>query len=174
MFMKKLYQNAIITFDFVEQITAFDDTWCAWYCGHCLRVVPCSYNADQRDLHHRHVTLLAGLPKGTVAADLAPLINELKGKSVTIPFSLNSYCPKPYAYITFASEAQMTCAMDISCALHDKALTWHLPLDVTQLCHICGRKNCSPDQYPSRLKRAGLKQDQPLAQLYHHFKPAQH
>ncbi|GBB92499.1 hypothetical protein RclHR1_20160003 [Rhizophagus clarus] len=87
MFTKKLYQNAIITFDSVEQINAFNDTWCAWCCSHCLRIVPCSYNADQHDLHHHHMALLAGLPKGTVAANLAPLIDELKGKSVAYRFS---------------------------------------------------------------------------------------
>ncbi|GET58915.1 hypothetical protein GLOIN_2v1785090 [Rhizophagus irregularis DAOM 181602=DAOM 197198] len=57
------------------------------------------------DLQRAHVALLAGLPRGSVAADLSEIAEEVSAKSVNIPFSYNSYTPKPYAYVHFSSAA---------------------------------------------------------------------
>ncbi|CAB4429871.1 unnamed protein product [Rhizophagus irregularis] len=95
----------------------FENTWVVLCTGHCLRVYPASHSADQRAIYHAHVTLLAGLPHGSVAADLAKIAEEVSAKSANIPFSYNSYNPKPYAYVHFSSTAIKESAMGITCAL---------------------------------------------------------
>ncbi|PKY22145.1 hypothetical protein RhiirB3_386201, partial [Rhizophagus irregularis] len=89
----------------------FENT-CAVLCtGHCLRVCPASHSPDQRAVRRAHVTLLASLPRGSVAADLSEIAEEVSAKSVNIPFSYNSYNPKPYAYVHFSSAATKESAM---------------------------------------------------------------
>ncbi|RGB25042.1 hypothetical protein C1646_772282 [Rhizophagus diaphanus] len=82
-----------------------------------------------------YVALLAGLPRGTIAADLAEIAHEVSAKSINVPFSMNSYNSKPYAYWYFTSQTAMEAAMEISCALKHIGLTWHSPDEVQSLCH---------------------------------------
>ncbi|PKC64254.1 hypothetical protein RhiirA1_462645, partial [Rhizophagus irregularis] len=96
-----------------------------------------------------HVALLAGLLRGSVAADLSEIAEEVFAKSVNIPFSYNSYNPKPYAYVHFSSAATKESAMGITCALKSIGLTWHEPTEVSSLCHRCGRPGCNPDKCAS-------------------------
>ncbi|PKY21871.1 hypothetical protein RhiirB3_435601 [Rhizophagus irregularis] len=93
-----------------------------------------------------YVALLASLHCSTIVVDLAEIADEVSAKSIDVPFSINSYNPKPYAYCHFASETAMENAKSISCALKKVGLTWHSPDKVTFLCHRCGCPNCNPDQ----------------------------
>ncbi|PKY63170.1 hypothetical protein RhiirA4_491250, partial [Rhizophagus irregularis] len=68
---------------------------------------------------------------------------QISAKSVNIPFSYNSYNPKPYAYVHFSSAANKESAMGISCALKNIGLTWHEPTDVSSLCYRCGHPGCN-------------------------------
>ncbi|GET55247.1 hypothetical protein GLOIN_2v1762049 [Rhizophagus irregularis DAOM 181602=DAOM 197198] len=96
-----------------------------------------------------------GVLCGGHSVDLAEIADEISAKSINVPFSMNSYNPKPYAYCHFASETAMENAKSISCALKKVGLTWHSPDEVTSLCHRCGRPNCNPDRCDSssRLNR---------------------
>ncbi|PKY51652.1 hypothetical protein RhiirA4_468818 [Rhizophagus irregularis] len=98
----------------------FENTWVVLCTGHCLRVYPASHSADQRAIYHAHVTLLAGLPHGSVAADLAKIAEEVSAKSANIP----------------------------SLIIHTilSRLTWHEPNEVSSLCHRCGRPGCNPEK----------------------------
>ncbi|GBC31396.2 hypothetical protein GLOIN_2v1785090 [Rhizophagus irregularis DAOM 181602=DAOM 197198] len=104
---------------------------------------------EQFENTHTYVALLAGLPRGSVAADLSEIAEEVSAKSVNIPFSYNSYNPKPYAYVHFSSAATKKSAMRITCALKSIGLTWHEPTDVSSLCHHCGRPGCNLDRCAS-------------------------
>ncbi|PKY54466.1 hypothetical protein RhiirA4_473294 [Rhizophagus irregularis] len=73
--------------------------------------LPASHSANQRAIRYAHVALLAGLSRDSVAADLTEIAEEISAKSVNIPFSYNSYNPKPYAYIHFSSAATKESAM---------------------------------------------------------------
>ncbi|GET51084.1 hypothetical protein GLOIN_2v1785090 [Rhizophagus irregularis DAOM 181602=DAOM 197198] len=125
-----------------------------------------------------YVALLAGLPRGTIAVDLAEIADEISAKSINVPFSMNSYNPKPYAYCHFASETAMENAKSISCALKKVGLTWHSPDEVTSLCHRCGRPNCNPDRCgsssrPNRPSRPWQSNDK-LRALYNKHLPPSH
>ncbi|RGB28607.1 hypothetical protein C1646_767619 [Rhizophagus diaphanus] len=111
--------NAIEGFwnHFATNRNALDDTWAVLCKGHCLRICPASFSPDQRKERRTYVALLAGLPRGTIAADLAEIAHEVSTKSINVPFFMNSYNPKPYAYCHFTSQTAMDAAMEISCAL---------------------------------------------------------
>ncbi|GET57853.1 hypothetical protein GLOIN_2v1785090 [Rhizophagus irregularis DAOM 181602=DAOM 197198] len=89
--------------------------------------LPATFSPDQRAERRAYVALLAGLPRGTISVDLAEIADEISAKSINVPFSMNSYNPKPYAYCHFASETAMENAKSISCALKKVGLTWHSP-----------------------------------------------
>ncbi|EXX58641.1 hypothetical protein RirG_196060 [Rhizophagus irregularis DAOM 197198w] len=109
--LSKLYRTAYIVFDSATSMDQFENTWAVLCTGHCLRVCPASHSPDQRAVRRAHVALLAGLPRGSVAADLSEIAEEVSAKSVNIPFSYNSYNPKPYAYVHFSSAATKESAM---------------------------------------------------------------
>ena len=176
--LSKLYRTAYIVFDSASSLDQFENTWAVLCTGHCLRVCPASYSPDQRAIRRAHVALLAGLPCGSVAADLSEIAEEISAKSINIPFSYNSYTSKPYAYVHFSSDAAKESAMGISCALKNIGLTWHEPGDVSSLCHRCGRYNCNPDKCAS--SRASQRPSRPwssndkLRQLYNKHLPPSH
>ncbi|PKY54387.1 hypothetical protein RhiirA4_473186, partial [Rhizophagus irregularis] len=140
--------------------------------------LPASHSPDQRALQRAHVALLAGLPRGSVAADLNEIAEEISAKSINISFSYNSYTPKPYAYVHFSSAATKESAMGITCALKNIGLTWHEPNEVSSLCHRCGRPGCNPDKCAS--SRAPRRPSQPwsnndkLRELYNKHLPPSH
>ncbi|RGB22854.1 hypothetical protein C1646_775427, partial [Rhizophagus diaphanus] len=115
--LAKLYHTAYITFESTDAISRLDDTWAVLCGGHCLRICLASFSPSQRKERRTYVTLLAGLPRGTIVADLAEIAYEVSVKSINVPFSMNSYNPKPYAYCHFTSQTAMDAAMEISCAL---------------------------------------------------------
>ncbi|PKC56715.1 hypothetical protein RhiirA1_401929, partial [Rhizophagus irregularis] len=176
--LSKLYRTAYIVFDSAAAMEQFENTWAVLCTGHCLRVCPAFHSSDQRAIRRAHVALLAGLPRGSVAADLSEIAEEVSAKSVNIPFSYNSYNPKPYAYVHFSSAATKESAMGITCALKSIGLTWHEPTEVSSLCHCCGRPGCTPDrcassrapQRPSCLWSSNDK----LRELYNKHLPPSH
>lgn len=50
-----------------------------------------------------HIALLTQLPANTKEIELALLVCQLSAKAINIPLSYNSYSPKCWAYVTFAS-----------------------------------------------------------------------
>ncbi|GET54574.1 hypothetical protein GLOIN_2v1811259 [Rhizophagus irregularis DAOM 181602=DAOM 197198] len=125
--LSKLYCTAFITFESTGALQNLDSTWGVLCGGHCLRICPATFSPDQRAERRTYVALLAGLPRDTIAVDLAEIADEISAKSINVPFSMNSYNPKPYAYCHFASETAMKNAKSISCALKKVGLTWHSP-----------------------------------------------
>ncbi|PKY43626.1 hypothetical protein RhiirA4_457658, partial [Rhizophagus irregularis] len=174
----KLYRTAYITYESPAALQNLDSVWGVLCGGHCLRICPASFSPDQRAERRAYVALLAGLPRGTIAVDLAEIADEISAKSINIPFSLNFYNPKPYAYYHFSSESAMENAMSISCALKKVGLTWHAPAEVTSLCHRCGHPNCNRLATPRR--RAGLarrgswQNNDKLRELYNKHLPLSH
>ncbi|GET65096.1 hypothetical protein GLOIN_2v1785090 [Rhizophagus irregularis DAOM 181602=DAOM 197198] len=103
--------------------------------------LPATFSPEQRAERRAYVALLAGLPRGTIAVDLAEIAEEISAKSINVPFSMNSYNPKPYAYCHFASETAMDNAKSISCALKKVGLTWHSPDEHLPPSHPAKRHN---------------------------------
>ncbi|RGB24782.1 hypothetical protein C1646_772614 [Rhizophagus diaphanus] len=177
--LAKLYRTAYITFESTDAISRLDDMWAILCGGHCLCVCPASFSPDQRKERRTYVALLAGLPRGTIAADLAEIAHEISAKSINVPFSMNSYNPKPYVYCHFTSQTVMYAAMEISCALKNIGLTWHSPNEVQSLCHRCGRSGCNPEQCgsfssrPQRNPRPWQSNDK-LRALYNKHLPPSH
>ncbi|RGB22551.1 hypothetical protein C1646_775894, partial [Rhizophagus diaphanus] len=88
--LAKLYRTAYVTFESTDAISKFEDTWAVLCGGHCLCVYPASFSPDQCKERRTYVALLAGLPRGTIAADLAEIAHEVSAKSINVPFSMNS------------------------------------------------------------------------------------
>ncbi|GBC50058.2 hypothetical protein GLOIN_2v1762049 [Rhizophagus irregularis DAOM 181602=DAOM 197198] len=139
--LSKLYRTAYITFESTGALQNLDSTWGVLCGGHCLRICPATFSPEQRAERRAYVALLAGLPRGTVAVDLADIADEISAKSINVPFSMNSYNPKPYAYCHFASETAMENAKSISCALKKVGLTWHSPDEHLPPSHPAKRHN---------------------------------
>ncbi|PKK65462.1 hypothetical protein RhiirC2_786134 [Rhizophagus irregularis] len=176
--LSKLYRTAYITFESPGALHNLDSTWGVLCGGHCLRICPATFSPDQRAERRAYIALLAGLLRGTIAIDLAEIADEISAKSINVPFSMNSYNPKPYAYCHFASETAIENAKSISCALKKVGLTWHSPDEVTSLCHQCGRPNCNPDRCgsSSRLNRnfRPWQSNDKLRALYNKHLPPSH
>ncbi|EXX62947.1 hypothetical protein RirG_156960 [Rhizophagus irregularis DAOM 197198w] len=175
--LAKLYRTAYITFESTGALQNIDPTWGVLCGGHCLRVCPASFSPDQCTKRCAHVALLAGFLCGTIAVDLAEIADEISAKSINVPFSMNSYNPKPYAYCHFTSETAMENAKSISYALKNVGLTWHSPDKVTSLCHRCGHPNCNPNRCssssrPNRFARPWQSNDKLRALYNKHLPPS--
>ncbi|CAB4420331.1 unnamed protein product [Rhizophagus irregularis] len=92
--LSKLYRTAYIIFDSVSSLAQFKNTWAVLCTGHCLCVCPASHSSDQRAIRRAHVALLAGLLRGSVAADLNEIAEEISAKSINIhePAEVSSLC----------------------------------------------------------------------------------
>ncbi|GBC49279.2 hypothetical protein GLOIN_2v1782460 [Rhizophagus irregularis DAOM 181602=DAOM 197198] len=153
--LSKLYRTAYITFESTGALQNLDSTWGILCEGHCLRICPATFSPDQHAERRAYVALLAGLPRGTIAVDLTEIADEISVKSINVPFSMNSYNPKPYAYCHFASETAMENAKSISCALKKVGLTWHSPDEHLPPSHPAKRHNrfARPDNNNDRQSR---------------------
>ncbi|PKK66938.1 hypothetical protein RhiirC2_13964 [Rhizophagus irregularis] len=132
------YYNAHVQFSNASSITQFEDIWAIICLGNSLRVCPASYLKAQHDIHREHVAILAGIPKNIKEADLTEIALQANAKAVNIPLSYNSYKPKPYAYLNFASFESLEAAKELTIAFRNKGLTWHSPDEAKNLCHVCG------------------------------------
>ncbi|GBB88503.1 hypothetical protein RclHR1_15010004 [Rhizophagus clarus] len=137
-------KQARIVYDSALSIACFDTQWAVYCFSTCLRVTPCHYTIDQKSFCRKFVATLTQLPSNTRDIDLAPLTRDLGAKAVNIPFSLNSYKPKRWAYVTFNSQETMDAAME----------------------QIIG---CAPNQCPSRQERGRTRGRNSVAALKERF-----
>ncbi|GBC39578.2 hypothetical protein GLOIN_2v1766278 [Rhizophagus irregularis DAOM 181602=DAOM 197198] len=105
-------QQARIVYDHADAISRFTTQWAVYCFSTCLRVTPCHYSLDQKAARRAFVAVLSGLPANTKDIHLAPLVKEHGAKAINIPLSLNSYKPKPWAYVTFNSQETIDAAME--------------------------------------------------------------
>ncbi|GET56395.1 hypothetical protein GLOIN_2v1811259 [Rhizophagus irregularis DAOM 181602=DAOM 197198] len=80
--LSKLYRTAYITFESTGALQNLDSTWGVLCGGHCLRICPATFSPEQRAERRAYVALLAGLPRGTIAVDLAEIADEISAKSI--------------------------------------------------------------------------------------------
>ncbi|GBC13363.2 hypothetical protein GLOIN_2v1766278 [Rhizophagus irregularis DAOM 181602=DAOM 197198] len=149
------------------------------YCfSTCLRVTPCHYSLDQKAARRAFVAVLSGLPANTKDIHLAPLVKEHGAKAINIPLSLNSYKPKPWAYVTFNSQETMDAAMEQTIGFQGRTLRWGSSNDSKALCHRCGKLGCAPTSCPLNQRRGRSRTRDPVAALKERFnigqKPVQH
>ncbi|PKK58061.1 hypothetical protein RhiirC2_796921 [Rhizophagus irregularis] len=125
------------------------------YLGNSLRICPASYLKAQRDVRREHIAILVGIPKNIKEADLSEIALQVNAKAVNIPLSYNSYKPKPYAYLNFASFESLEAAKELTIAFRNKGLTWHSPDEAKNLCHS-DRSNSGPShaQLTARTSRS--------------------
>ncbi|GET62832.1 RNA-directed DNA polymerase from mobile element jockey-like [Rhizophagus irregularis DAOM 181602=DAOM 197198] len=163
---KKHYYNGHIQFSSADAITQFNDIWAIICLGNSLRVCPASFSKSQRDSRREHVAILVGIPKNIKEADLLEIATQVNAKALNVPLSINSYKPKPYAYLNFSSFDTLEAAKEMTVAFRGKGLTWHPPNKAHTLCHVCGRPGCSPSVCNPRSTR---KVDDRLNKLYSRF-----
>ncbi|GBC44418.2 hypothetical protein GLOIN_2v1766278 [Rhizophagus irregularis DAOM 181602=DAOM 197198] len=140
------------------------------YCfSTCLRVTPCHYSLDQKAARRAFVAVLSGLPANTKDIHLAPLVKEHGAKAINIPLSLNSYKPKPWAYVTFNSQETMDAAMEQTIGFQGRTLRWGSSNDSKALCHRCGKLGCAPTSCPLNQRRGRSRTRDPVAALKERF-----
>ncbi|GBC11504.2 hypothetical protein GLOIN_2v1766278 [Rhizophagus irregularis DAOM 181602=DAOM 197198] len=170
-------QQARIVYDHADAIARFTTQWAVYCFSTCLRVTPCHYSVDQKAARREFVAVLSGLPANTKDIHLAPLVKEHGAKAINIPLSLNSYKPKPWAYVTFNSQATMDAAMEQTIGFQGRTLRWGSSNDSKALCHRCGKLGCAPTSCPLNLRRGRSRTRDPVAALKDRFnigqRPAQ-
>ncbi|PKY32801.1 hypothetical protein RhiirB3_451241 [Rhizophagus irregularis] len=123
------------------------------------------------------IAVLSGLPANTKDIHLAPLVREYGAKAINIPLSLNSYKPKPWAYVTFNSQATMDAAMEQTIGFQGRTLRWGSSNNSKALCHRCGKLGCASTSYPLNQHCGHSRIRDPVAALKERFnigqKPAQ-
>ncbi|GET62257.1 hypothetical protein GLOIN_2v1785090 [Rhizophagus irregularis DAOM 181602=DAOM 197198] len=102
-----------------------------------------SISIHEKAARHEFVAVLSGLPANTKDIHLAPLVKEHGAKAINIPLSLNSYKPKPWAYVTFNSQATMDAAMEQTIGFQGRTLRWDTSNDSKALCHRCAGSSSS-------------------------------
>ncbi|EXX55368.1 hypothetical protein RirG_226020 [Rhizophagus irregularis DAOM 197198w] len=162
-------QQARIVYDHADVITRFTIQWAVYCFSTCLCVTPCHYSVDQKAARHEFVAVLSGLPANTKDIHLAPLVKEHGAKAINIPLSLNSYKPKPWAYVTFNSQATMDAAMEQTIGFQGRTLRWDTSNDSKALCHRCGKLGCAPTSCPLNQRRGRLRTRDPVAALKERF-----
>ncbi|GBC39575.2 hypothetical protein GLOIN_2v1766278 [Rhizophagus irregularis DAOM 181602=DAOM 197198] len=170
-------QQARIVYDHADAISRFTTQWAVYCFSTCLRVTPCHYSVDLKAARREFVAILSGLPANTKDIHLAPLVKEHGAKAINIPLSLNSYKPKPWAYVTFNSQETMDAAMEQTIGFQGRTLRWGTSNDSKALCHRCGKLGCAPTSCPLNQRRGRSRTRDPDAALKERFnigqRPAQ-
>ncbi|GBC44420.2 hypothetical protein GLOIN_2v1766278 [Rhizophagus irregularis DAOM 181602=DAOM 197198] len=162
-------QQARIVYDHADAISRFTTQWAVYCFSTCLRVTPCHYSLDQKAARRAFVAVLSGLPANTKDIHLAPLVKEHGAKAINIPLSLNSYKPKPWAYVTFNSQETMDAAMEQTIGFQGRTLRWGSSNDSKALCHRCGKLGCAPTSCPLNQRRGRSRTRDPVAALKERF-----
>ncbi|GET57901.1 hypothetical protein GLOIN_2v1785090 [Rhizophagus irregularis DAOM 181602=DAOM 197198] len=71
-------------------------------------------------LRREYVAILASIPKNIKEADLFEIANQVNAKALNVPLSINSYKPKPYAYLNFSSFDTLEAVKEMTVAFHGK------------------------------------------------------
>ncbi|GBC33507.1 uncharacterized protein OCT59_007652 [Rhizophagus irregularis] len=170
-------QQARIVYDHADAISRFTTQWAVYCFSTCLRVTPCHYSLEQKAARRAFVAVLSGLPANTKDIHLAPLVKEHGAKAINIPLSLNSYKPKPWAYVTFNSQETMDAAMEQTIGFQGRTLRWGTSNDSKALCHRCGKLGCAPTSCLLNQRRGRSRTRDPVAALKERFnigqRPAQ-
>ncbi|PKC53765.1 hypothetical protein RhiirA1_478610 [Rhizophagus irregularis] len=170
-------QQARIVYDHADAISRFTTQWAVYCFSTCLRVTPCHYSIDQKAARREFVAVLSGLLTNTKDIHLAPLVKEHGAKAINIPLSLNSYKPKPWAYVTFNSQTTMDAAMEQTIGFQGRTLRWGSSNDSKALCHRCGKLGCAPTSCPLNQRHGRSRTRDPVAALKERFnigqRPAQ-
>ncbi|PKK55906.1 hypothetical protein RhiirC2_801193, partial [Rhizophagus irregularis] len=162
-------QQARIVYDHADAISRFTTQWAVYCFSTCLRVTPCHYSIDQKAARREFVAVLSGLPANTKDIHLAPLVKEHGAKAINIPLSLNSYKPKPWAYVTFNSQETMDAAMEQTIGFQGHTLRWGSSNDSKALCHRCGKLGCAPTSCPLNQRHGRSRTRDPVAALKERF-----
>ncbi|GBC39585.2 hypothetical protein GLOIN_2v1673942 [Rhizophagus irregularis DAOM 181602=DAOM 197198] len=162
-------QQARIVYDHADAIFRFTTQWAVYCFSTCLRVIPCHYSLDQKAAQRAFVAILSGLPANTKDIHLAPLVKEHGAKAINIPLSLNSYKPKPWAYVTFNSQETMDAAMEQTIGFQGRTLRWGTSNDSKALCHRCGKLGCAPTSCPLNQRRGRSRTCDSVAALKERF-----
>ncbi|GBC36404.1 hypothetical protein GLOIN_2v1766278 [Rhizophagus irregularis DAOM 181602=DAOM 197198] len=162
-------QQARIVYDHADAISRFTTQWAVYCFSTCLRVTPCHYSLDQKAARRAFVAVLSELPANTKDIHLAPLVKEHGAKAINIPLSLNSYKPKPWAYVTFNSQETMDAAIEQTIGFQGRTLRWGTSNDSKALCHRCGKLGCAPTSCSLNQCRGRSRTRDPVAALKERF-----
>ncbi|PKK59579.1 hypothetical protein RhiirC2_794655 [Rhizophagus irregularis] len=156
---------SILRRDYQAAAHFMEKQWAIYCYSTCLRITPCSLSLNQKKSRREFVAVLSQLPPNTKDVHLAHLVRLIGAIAVNIPLFLNSYKPKRWAYITFASQQMMDNAIEQTIALQGHRLQWELPANTNKLCHRCGKLGCAPTACPLNNSRGRSLDNAPVLNL---------
>lgn len=168
---RNLYQHAFITYESCENIQHFKgDVWVNFIIKDCVRVLPLTLTAEQREIRQKYCFKLAGLPTNCRAKDIIDFLKDINARSIFIPRNPNNYKQLNYAYINFESDKDLAAAAKTEYSYEGNVLYWCA--DNAKTCHICGNPDHMAAVCTNKKQRSA--KDDKLQKLYTKFRPAQH
>ena len=112
--------------------------WSMFYLKDLCKIAPATVTREEIDQRNKNTLKLTGLPFGTTAYDLKPILEQTKAKTCFIPRTRNQYGRARYAYVAFETEEEVLLLLtnDLMGSVNDTALYWVAP-DI-KTCHKCG------------------------------------
>ena len=104
---KNSWQQPFVCFESEDSALKFYDEWGIIYLKHFLKVHPLNLPTEEWQKRSRFVLKLTELPSGTTIVDLLDIFDATNAKTIVIPKGIRAYQPRPYAYVSFESEAVM-------------------------------------------------------------------
>ncbi|GBB85207.1 hypothetical protein RclHR1_11770005 [Rhizophagus clarus] len=135
------YQQAYITYKDANSVQRFYHKWSHFIGKKYVRVTPILLSEEQRDQRKQYNLRLSGLPIGTTAINLRPILDEMNAMTCFIPRNPFYYKPFTYAYVNFKNEEDKAIAMkkkfNIKQAKIDKLLFISDPTIKRNICNNC-------------------------------------
>ena len=166
LYTKNTWQQAFVLFEEEDSVNKFYDNWGIIYLKHFLKVHPLILLNDEWNRRSRFTLKLTGLPSGTTIVDLLDVFDATNAKTIVIPKGIRAYQPRPYAYVSFASEEDLNKALSTSFSLVNSDLTWCTLKH--KCCQICGSPSHDAKGCPKNKDKSNKK----YATIYNRYKPA--
>ncbi|GET04392.1 hypothetical protein GLOIN_2v1786507 [Rhizophagus clarus] len=135
---KKTIQNSFNA----NSVQRFYHKWSHFIGKEYVRVTPILLSEEQRDQRKQHSLRLSGLPIGTTAINLRPILDEMNAMTCFIPRNPFHYKPFTYAYVNFKNEEDKEIAkkkkFSIKQGKIDKPLFISDPNIKRNICNNCG------------------------------------
>ncbi|GBC03250.1 hypothetical protein RclHR1_05030007 [Rhizophagus clarus] len=136
------YQQAYITYKDANSVQRFYHKWSHFIGKEYVKVTPILLSEEQRDQRKQYNLRLSGLPIGTTAINLRPILDEMNAMTCFIPRNPYHYKPFTYAYINFKNEEDKAIAMKKKFSIKqgkiDKPLFISDPTIKRNICNNCG------------------------------------
>jgi hypothetical protein len=170
------FQKAYVTFDDDQAPKKFENKWCTYMQGACLRVYPATFTSEEQNSRSQFSAVLTGLPPGIKCIDLASIYSNIGAASMSMPMHKRSYKNKPWVYFFFRKEEVLQAAIerDISFSFNNNTypLKWINPTHFNKLCVRCDTTTQTAKECTTFKSRGCQSVSKNVFNIYNRFKPS--